>query len=340
MGGGSELIHGELSLRCAPPKKRMKLRPVSLPSNSFFGHFARARRVGASARGDVVTTIDNRRQEVKVVGVSGTKLQVQIGAGTLAFRSRASRSANAGTPELAQAQQAFGAKDHRRALALAAGIVESSGEFRPSGATRHGDARRSLRRDERPAQGEAATGISTLYPALARSRRFGMARIAAFKRISTRRSKNSKRSQRRRCEERTCRAHTRSLQSDLLYPWAGQRSRGDALARFRIICAPSPFSIMIPPLSRPQERADALRKDGSISVPSFRPRFMIRFASLLPWPLVSSSSCSRSGDQLAKEADAAPAGAGMGSIGFDTIMGGRSSCHLIAIVATSITMSP
>lgn len=60
-----------------------------------------------------------------MVGVNGTNLQVQVGAGTLGIPLASIREVQMpAPPELAQAHQAFAARDYRRALALASGIVE------------------------------------------------------------------------------------------------------------------------------------------------------------------------------------------------------------------------
>src|SRR5687767_11080809 len=108
------------------PKKRMKLRFRFAAQQLLFLAISAAL-LGAigQMQADVVTTMDNRRQEVKVVGVSGTNLQVQVGAGTLGIPLASIKEVQmAPPPELSQAQQAFAAKDYRRALALTAGIVE------------------------------------------------------------------------------------------------------------------------------------------------------------------------------------------------------------------------
>jgi tetratricopeptide (TPR) repeat protein len=91
----------------------------------FLGISAAVAGFCGEALGDVVTTIDNRRQEVKVVGVNGTNLQVQIGAGTLGIPLASIKEVQMPPPpELAQAQQAFAGKQYRRALTLASGVVE------------------------------------------------------------------------------------------------------------------------------------------------------------------------------------------------------------------------
>ena len=80
---------------------------------------------GAEAVADVVTMADGRKQEVKVLGVKGANLQVQIGAGTLGIPLASVRDVQMPpAPELAQAQQAFAAKDYKKALLLAAQVVE------------------------------------------------------------------------------------------------------------------------------------------------------------------------------------------------------------------------
>jgi tetratricopeptide (TPR) repeat protein len=123
----------ELISRCAvttvrpAQKKPMKLRACFAARQLLFlcGAGTLFILILARASADVITTVDNRRQEVKVVGVSGSNLQVQVGAGTLGIPLASIKEVQmAAPPELTQAQQAFAAKDYKRALVLAVQVTE------------------------------------------------------------------------------------------------------------------------------------------------------------------------------------------------------------------------
>lgn len=104
----------------------MKLRPR-------FGHQQLLFLLGGAASiltastgfSDVIISTKDQRQEVKILGVSGSNLQVQIGAGTIGYPLASIKEVQmAQPPEFARAQQAFAAKDYAAALRLVQPIVD------------------------------------------------------------------------------------------------------------------------------------------------------------------------------------------------------------------------
>lgn len=79
---------------------------------------------GAMAQ-DRITTKDGRTQEVKIVGVSGSNIQIQVGAGSIGVPMRNIASITmAAPPEFAQAEKAYDAKDYKKALTATKALVD------------------------------------------------------------------------------------------------------------------------------------------------------------------------------------------------------------------------
>ncbi len=74
---------------------------------------------------DRITTKDGRSQEVKIVGVSGSNVQIQVGAGNIGVpMSNIASLTMAAPPQFAQAQAAYDAKDYNKALTATKALVD------------------------------------------------------------------------------------------------------------------------------------------------------------------------------------------------------------------------
>ena len=80
--------------------------------------------IGALAQ-DRITTKDGKTQEVKILGVNGSTVQIQVGAGSIGLPLTSITSVAMAAPaELAAANTAFQAGDYAKALPLAKAVAE------------------------------------------------------------------------------------------------------------------------------------------------------------------------------------------------------------------------
>lgn len=79
----------------------------------------------SSAPGDVVTTMDGRRTELKILGVNGPMLQVQVPAGTVGIPLASIKEVQMVVPpEFAAANRHFAAKEYSKALAIIKALTD------------------------------------------------------------------------------------------------------------------------------------------------------------------------------------------------------------------------
>ena len=260
-----------------PPadKKSMKLRFRFVRQQLLFLFGCVAVLIGAvtMVRADIVTTTDNRRQEVKVIGVSGSTLQVQVGAGTLGLPLASIKEVQmAAPPELAQAQQAFAAKDYKRALSLITQLTEKykgmPAEWAQLATGMLGDLYVAL--NELPKAEVAYKEFQRLYPGGGSLQAdVGMARIAASKKdFATARQKLEPITAQALKEKNVSRLHAYAYSQAFLVLGQVKESEGNApgaledYLRTVTIFHHDPAAV-----SAAQERADALRKDHKVTVP-------------------------------------------------------------------------
>jgi tetratricopeptide (TPR) repeat protein len=236
---------------------------MAAATGGFFGH----------AAGDVVTTIDNRRQEVKVVGVSGTNLQVQVGAGTLGIPLASIKEVQmAPPPELAQAQHAFSTKDYRRALTLAGGIVEKyrgiPADWAQLATAMVGDIYVAM--NELPKAEAAYKEFQRLYPGAGSLQAdVGIARIAASKKdYATAKQKLEPIAAQALKEKNVPRTNALAYSQTFFILGQVKEAEGNAVAALEdYLRTVTIFHHDPAAVTAAQERADALRKERNVVVP-------------------------------------------------------------------------
>jgi tetratricopeptide (TPR) repeat protein len=230
---------------------------------------------GASpnVRADVITTLDNRRQEVKVIGVSGTNLQVQVPSGMMAIPMASIREVQmAPPPELAQAQQAFAAKDYKRALLFASQVNEKykgmPAEWAQLAAGMLGDLYVAL--NDLPKAEAAYRDFQRMYPGGGSVQAdVGIARIAVSKKdFATAKQKLEPIAAQALKEKNVPRTHAFAYSQAFLVLGQVKESEGNApgaledYLRTVTIFHHDPAAV-----SAAQERADALRREHKVTVP-------------------------------------------------------------------------
>jgi tetratricopeptide (TPR) repeat protein len=239
----------------------------------FLGISAALLGLSANVIGDVVTTTDNRRQEVKVVGVSGTNLQVQVGAGTLGIPLASIKEVQMpAPPELAQAQQAFVARDYRRALALASGIVEKfkgmPADWTQLATGMLGDI--YVATNDLPKAEAAYKEYQRLYPGAGSVQAdVGIARIAVSKKdYGTAKQKLAPIVAQALKEKNIPRAQAFAFSQAFFILGQVEEAEGNATGALEdYLRTVTIFHHDPSAVAAAQERADALRKDGNVVVP-------------------------------------------------------------------------
>ena len=258
------------------PKKRMKLRfRFAAQQLLFLGISTATALIGfpGHAFGDVVTTMDNRRQEVKVVGVSGTNLQVQVGAGTLGIPLASIKEVQMPAPsELTQAQQAFAARDYRRALSLASGVVEKfkgmPAEWAQLATSMLGDVYVAM---NDLAKAEAAyKEYQRLYPGAGSLQAdVGIARIAVSKKdLATAKQKLEPIATQALKDKNVSRTHALAYSQAFFILGQVKEAEGNRVGALEdYLRTVTIFHHDPSAVTAAQERADALRKDRTVVVP-------------------------------------------------------------------------
>lgn len=104
--------------RCFPPRQLLSLLPACLL-------FHLADLPALHAQTETITTKDGKTSTVKILGVTGSSVQVQVGAGSIGIPiSSIAQVAMPAPPEIARAAAAFAAKDYPAALTATKAVLE------------------------------------------------------------------------------------------------------------------------------------------------------------------------------------------------------------------------
>jgi predicted Zn-dependent protease len=231
---------------------------------------------GAKTTGyaDIVTMkLENRRQEGKVLGVSESMLQVQVAAGMLSLPLASIKEVQMpAPPELSQAQQAFAAKDYKRALSLITQLTEKykgvPADWAELATGMLGDLYVAL--NDLPKAEVAYKDFQRLYPGGGSVQTdVGMARIAVSKKeFAAAKRKLEPIAAQALKEKSVARIHAFAFSQTFLLLGQVKESEGDAAGALEdYLRTVTIFHHDPTAVSAAQERADILRKEKKVAVP-------------------------------------------------------------------------
>lgn len=225
------------------------------------------------AQTDTITTKDGKTSTVKILGVSGSSVQVQVGAGSVGVPiSSITQVTMAAPPEVANASAAFAAKDYPKALAATKSVIEKykglPADWAQSATAMLGDIYVAM---NDYAHAEAAyRDFQKIYPGAGSVQAdVGLARIAASKKdFATAKAKLAPILAQARKSKDVPPALAAAYSQAFLVSGQAREAAGDAEGALEdYVSTVAIFYQDRLAVAQAQERADALRKDKGVAVP-------------------------------------------------------------------------